>query len=273
MNEPAVATEPVEPIEPPVIEPVVEPAEPVEPPDPPVEESESVEERPRNRAEERIHELTAERNLERKALSEYGEYWRRKALENIAPPPPPAEDKMPEPDAYDTTGAYLKAHAQWSLREIDRRAESKAVAVVESREQRQQRTQAETSWQSKIAEFAKTKPDAIAVIGNPTFTQSQIMAEVIQSSPKGADLAYYLGTNPVENERIKRLPAAMQAAELGRLEAKLSTSAPTAKPKAQLSRAPEPPTPLGGGGNPTIDLETCSLDEYLEHRLSSRKRK
>jgi hypothetical protein len=222
----------------------------------------------RSRAQERIRDLIEER----KAIAEYAEYWRRKALEGTQPPAQdqkPADDPAPTPEQFGGDMAkWAAAHAEWTQRAIERKAEEKAKATLESIRSAEQLQQAETSWKSRLEEFAKQRPDAWAVIGNPTFTQTDTMAKVIKASPRGPELAYYLGSNPLENERIKRLSPEMQAAELGRLEATLSAqpSRPAA-PKPVKSKAPPPPNPIEGGGSPEINLETCSLDEYLEARL------
>jgi hypothetical protein len=42
------------------------------------------------------------------------------------------------------------------------------------------------------------------------------MAETIQSSDIGPELAYYLGTNPKEADRISRLHPLAQAKEIGK---------------------------------------------------------
>jgi hypothetical protein len=65
------------------------------------------------------------------------------------------------------------------------------------------------------------------------------MAETIHSSDIGPDLAYYLGSNPKEADRISRLSPYLQAKEIGRLEAKL-VSEPVTK---RVTNAPEPIQP------------------------------
>jgi hypothetical protein len=52
------------------------------------------------------------------------------------------------------------------------------------------------------------------------------MAETIQSSDVGPELAYYLGSNPKEADRISRMSPLSQAKEIGKIEAKLVSSPP-----------------------------------------------
>jgi hypothetical protein len=66
------------------------------------------------------------------------------------------------------------------------------------------------------------------------------MADVIMASDTGPDVAYYLGTNPQEADRIASLPPFLQAKEIGRLETKLALDPPVKR----TSSAPAPITPI-----------------------------
>jgi hypothetical protein len=66
------------------------------------------------------------------------------------------------------------------------------------------------------------------------------MAETIQSSDVGPELAYYLGSNPKEADRISRMTPLSQAKEIGKIEAKL-VSAP---PMKKTTSAPAPISPV-----------------------------
>jgi hypothetical protein len=67
------------------------------------------------------------------------------------------------------------------------------------------------------------------------------MAETIKASDIGPDLAYWLGSNPKEADRISRLSPLLQAREIGKIEAKLSFD----PPKKKTTSAPEPIRPVG----------------------------
>jgi hypothetical protein len=66
------------------------------------------------------------------------------------------------------------------------------------------------------------------------------MAATIQESDMGPDIAYYLGKNTAEADRIARLSPFLQAKELGKLEAKLAATVTPPKPSA----APAPISPI-----------------------------
>jgi hypothetical protein len=69
------------------------------------------------------------------------------------------------------------------------------------------------------------------------------MAQTIQASEIGPDVAYFLGSNPKEADRISRLAPLLQAREIGKLEAKIASDPPVKK----VSSAPAPITPIRGG--------------------------
>jgi hypothetical protein len=94
------------------------------------------------------------------------------------------------------------------------------------------------------------------------------MAQTIQASDNGPDIAYYLGTNPKEADRISRLEPFLQAKEIGRLEAKVA-SEPVTK---RTSSAPAPISPVtarGGHANgfDTTDprsIKTMTTSQWIE---------
>ena len=64
-------------------------------------------------------------------------------------------------------------------------------------------------------------------------------------------MAYYLGANPKEAERISKLAPFLQAKEIGKIEAKLADNPPVKR----SSTAPSPISPGSGksSGSPTYD--------------------
>ena len=93
------------------------------------------------------------------------------------------------------------------------------------------------------------------------------MAAVIREAEKGPDIAYFLGSNPKEAERISRLSPFLQAKEIGRLEAKLLADPPVRK----TSSAPAPIRPIKPKAEaaPVYDttdprsIETMSTDDWI----------
>lgn len=237
------------------------------------------------RSQERIEELIAQNKAERQALSEYAEFWRQKALESGTPPAPVAPEKpdpAPKLGDFDSTEQWADAHAAWTDRQIEKRAATIVDQRLQTRDQQSQETAVKTSYHGRLGEFVKVKPDAVKVIGSPAMTAAlkaqPVIGEVVMGSEVGPQLAYHLASadNRAELVRIQQLPPVQAAAAIGRIEAKLAVAAAAApKPPAPKnpapSNAPPPPTPIGGGGAPGINLATCSIQEYLDHRLGRKR--
>jgi hypothetical protein len=94
------------------------------------------------------------------------------------------------------------------------------------------------------------------------------MAESIQSSDNGPDLAYWLGSNPKEAERIARLSPILQAKEIGKIEVRLADNPPVKK----STSAPTPISPVTArsSGSPSHDttdprsIKTMTTGEWIE---------
>jgi hypothetical protein len=102
----------------------------------------------------------------------------------------------------------------------------------------EQRTTVLRTYEERAAKLRETAPDFDSVVNDPTLKITPLMAEVIRESDCGPQVAYHLGTNRSEAERIASLPPHRQAAELGRLEARL-----TIQPKPAPALKPIPPAP------------------------------
>jgi hypothetical protein len=96
---------------------------------------------------------------------------------------------------------------------------------------------------------------------------SRTMAEAIVDSDQGVKLTVHLVNHPEEASRIAALSPARQAAELGKLEAKLSAT-PVKKP----SNAPAPITPVGAkGSSVTTNLYDPKLANDPEAWIAARR--
>lgn len=163
-----------------------------------------------------------------KRLAKEQRKWERK-LTQPAQQPKPVTAPAPTADQFANVDEYAQALA-----------ERKAQELVQQREQRQQQEALLESYQER-EEAAREKYDDFEQVAlNPKLPITTLMAQTIQASEVGPDVAYYLGSNPKEAERISRLPAYLQAKEIGRIEAKVQSSPPTKK----TSAAPTPITPV-----------------------------
>lgn len=143
------------------------------------------------------------------------------------------------------------------------------------REDRLEQTQAEAQrYEAEIAqkraetfraqvESAKDRMPDFDQVFTSDLPITQVGADLIAESERGAEIAYYLGKNRSEAARIATLPPHLQGAEIARIEAKLAR-APAAR---KVSQAPTPPPVISGATSATLkDPADMTMDEYAEWR-------
>ena len=180
-----------------------------------------------------------------KRLARERRAWERE-LQQQAPKQPTAETHDLTIDQFETPEAYAHALAQ---RELETRsAREEAQRILDSHFERE--------------DTARDKYDDYdLVVQNPSLPITQVMANVMYASEIGPEIAYHLGSNPVEAARIAKLSPFLQAKEIGRVESKLLESPPARK----TSSAPAPITPVrtAGGGKPSVvdttDPRSCDV--------------
>lgn len=146
---------------------------------------------------------------------------------------PQGEEGKPQLAQFSDPEQYAEALANWRIHQTARQ------------QQAQQEQQTRGAFDAKRADLMADLEDAEGFDARK-FNQlpiSRTMAEAIVDSEAGVGLSLHLIAHPEEASRIAALPPARQAAELGKLEAKLS-AAPVKKP----SSAPDPINPVGSKG-------------------------
>lgn len=170
----------------------------------------------------------AEAIAERRAIKAYAQ-----KLEQMVP-------QQQQPQADETNGRptqaqfanvddYVEAMADWKLSQRDQ--------ATRQQQQQEQSRSLNSRTESIYAEAAKEPGFDREAFDELPLTQP-IAAALIESDAP-AKLMAHLAANPDEVERIAGLSPARQAAEIGKLEAKIA-SAP------KVSKAPPPITPIGG---------------------------
>ncbi len=170
-------------------------------------------------------------------------------------PAAPAAPVVPE--QFATTEDYVEALAL-----------QKADQLLSQREQQKHQKEVIEAYHDREEEARNKYDDFEQVAYNPNLPITSDMAQAIQYSDIGPDLAYHLGANPKEAERISRLPPILQAKEIGKLEAKLTTNPPVKK----TTSAPTPISPITARstGSPAYDttdprsIKTMSTSDWIE---------
>jgi hypothetical protein len=161
------------------------------------------------------------------------------------------------PEQFESTDAYVEALAA-----------QKAEQLLAQREQRRQQSELLESYHDKEEKAREKYDDFEQVAYNPNLPITDVMAQSIQASDIGPEVAYHLGANPKEAERIARLSPILQAKEIGKLEEKLSSNPPVKK----TSNAPSPISPITARstGSPAYDttdprsIKTMSTSDWIE---------
>jgi hypothetical protein len=169
-------------------------------------------------------------------------------------------DQFENPEAYAEALAYQKAEELIAKRE----AAKHQSQVLESYQERE--------------EAARDKYDDFEQVAyNPKLSITNVMAETIQSSDIGPELAYYLGSNPKDADRIARLTPFMQAKEIGKIEAKLASE----PPMKRTTSAPAPISPVTArsSGSPAFDTtdprstKTMTDSQWIEAERARQRKK
>ena len=120
-----------------------------------------------------------------------------------------------------------------------------------------------SEWEKKVDRATDKYEDFADIVGE--LTPNSAFVAAIMEADNGEDIAYHLGKNPKEAERIAKLPPLTQIREIGKLEAKLL--AEPVKPKTP-SKAPAPITPVTGTAPvaTTEPSEEDNMDAWMRKR-------
>ena len=174
--------------------------------------------------------------------------------------PPPKRENFADDIEYGAALAGYRAEE----RVLARTKKTTEATVTETRDA------ANVSKQNLFRERALALndrfPDIEArVFGDATLPISPSMAEVIQDSERGPEVAYFLATHREEASRIVKMQPAQAAYALGRIDASLDIAAP--KPRTQ-SNAPPPPKIIKGSGKSLVskDPDKMTMEEWTTWR-------
>ncbi len=188
---------------------------------------------------------------ERRALREATERLNRAA--QYQQPTQPQGDGRPQRDQFASDADYIESLTDWKLEQRDKTVkQEKQQEQLRSMHQKTEKIYAEAE---KAPGFDRDDFESLPL--------TPAIAQAITDSDVAAKLMVYMAANPAEVDRITALSPARQAAEIGKLETRLST---TAKPP----KTPAPIDPVGGGASPVKSLQNMSAEEYYQARLKQK---
>ena len=160
-------------------------------------------------------------------------------------------------DQYESPEAYAEALAY-----------QRAEELIAKREAAKQQSQVLESYQEREESAREKYDDFEQVAYNPKLPITNEMAETIQSSDIGPELAYYLGSNPKDADRISRMTPLSQAKEIGKIEAKLAAEPPVKRTTS--APAPISPVTARASGSPSHDttdprsIKSMTTSQWIE---------
>jgi hypothetical protein len=200
----------------------------------------------------------------RKRLDREQRKWERQRAQQPVVEQP---KQLPSAEQFESTEAYAEALAV-----------QKAEQLLAQREMHKQHTELLEAYHDREEQAREKYDDFEQVAYNPKLPITTVMADTIRASDVGPEVAYYLGTNVKETERIARLPPILQAKEIGKIEAKLADNPPVKR----STSAPAPITPVtarSGNNNPSYDttdprsIKNMSTSEWIEAERARQMRK
>ena len=172
----------------------------------------------------------------------------------------PPVDQFESPEAYADALAYKKAEE-----------------LIAQRDQARQQSEILETYHEKEEEARSKYDDFEQVAYNPKLSITTVMAQSIQGSDVGPEVAYYLGANPKEADRISRLAPILQAKEIGRIEAKMANDPPVKKTTS--APAPISPVTARSSGAPAYDTtdprstKTMTDSQWIEAERARQMKK
>lgn len=150
--------------------------------------------------------------------------------QQAAPPKPSEDDAQPQ---------------QLTREQVIEEAKKLAPQFAQQAlEQQRQQAQLATFWE-RADEVAERFPDFDQAVRDPSFVElSGSIYEFVVESDVGPEMTYQLSKNRAKAREIARMSPMQAARALIAIESELK-----AKPKAQVSRAPDPVNPVGNRGS------------------------
>lgn len=193
-----------------------------------------------------------------KRLAREQRKWEREQQQRLA------EQQAKRTPSVDLTPQDFASYDQYA----EALAERKAEELLVQREAAKQYAEILEAYHDREEEARDKYDDFEQVAYNESLPVTDVMAQSIQASEVGPDILYWLGSNPKESARIARLSPILQAKEIGKIEASLSSNPPVRK--TSTAPAPIDPVTARSKGAPRYDTtdprstKTMSTSEWIE---------
>lgn len=220
---------------------------------------------PKTFTQEELNAIVAkERAREARKAAREAQRQLTETLKTIQQPKQEDRPGKPTPEQYKTTEEYVEAVAAWKADEIIQETFSKREKEFAEAKAREAQEKVVATYQEREDSAREKYDDFDQVAYQTPYACTPAMAQTIQFSESGPDLAYYLGKNPTEAARIAELPPILAIKELGKIEAKIASAA---TPETRVSKAPAPIKPVSGSRGTvatTVPQDTDPIDVWMK---------
>jgi hypothetical protein len=187
------------------------------------------------------------------------------------------ELKFPMAQDFVKDGTFNQDDYQKAVTEYNKAQTQK---ILDEERAARDRAQVEARLAKSADEARKAHTDfddvMASVKGTPADLVPQFVLTYITESDHSGEIAYHLAKNPEEAQRIAKLSPIRGIAELGKLEAKITTKeAPKTEPLVEKTGAPPPITPIStaGAGTVNTDPSRMSFAELRAYEREKRRKK
>lgn len=236
-------------------------------------ESENANKPKKNRAQERIRKLAAEKSESERLLAEARAkiqileaeqltQTQRQDIELVAPDPENFEYGMFDPRYQTELASYNfkvlqaeKESQEISAAERQRQQEIQKAEIIQKELIRNRVSQVMSEGESLYSDFKES-------VMSDKYAFTEVMGDALINCENAAEIAYRLSKNPNHASQLANLPAPQQVREIFRLDFELSRR----KTAAKATKAPPPPLSNRGGvasgKTAAIRPDTEKLDDF-----------
>lgn len=209
----------------------------------------------KGRFQKRVNELTKKTWDARREADQYRQRLEAAEAELSRFRQPAAPDPNVNPEAYVQHLAREEARRLFESAQAERAQQQEQERI---RDVAQRYGQREMEYAAQHEDYAEAADAFVSMAG-----QNLALAEVLMSSEHGPAVVHYLGRHLDEAAQIVTLPPHLAAAEIARIEARLSAPKPTA-----TTRAPAPVPTLASSAVVQKDPSKMSYADYKAWRQS-----
>ena len=230
----------------------------------PVQEPEAAEQAAKGDEETEAAEDPAEEERQRKKRErrQRSKAEKRAKLEALEKIKGAASGEEPKEGDFEDYTEFVAAKAVWRLRSNDHQEKLKAAEAEAKAAEEAELLEINREWREQTAAASAKYPDFAEVVSNPDLYVSDDVASLVKRSDMGGDIAYHLGKNPAEAERLSEMHPLDAAREMGRIEARIQS----ASLRKKTAAPPPTETITGGAGMASPDPAKMTFAQYQAWR-------